>query len=619
MSAQAFRLLLVEDNPGDAELAREWIGDLLDMRIDVESAESLRTAISALHRTTFDGIILDLNLPDTTGVNTLDRLLPISSKTPIVIFAGMTAGLDISQLTQRTGVLGIVAKDGQPAEHLAQSVRSMLARASAERQHDQFRSLVTVMPDAVVVTDRAGRVQFLNPAARELLGRDEDDFIGELIDFAVEVGRVSDLEILRTGGRRSVELRVAECTWDYRSAFLATMRDVTEEKQLAEQLRQTQKMEALGLLAGGVAHDINNLLLVVMLYAELIRGADEPALFTDEAREIVDAVGRAQALTRQLLTFSRRQPVERAVINLSEVVAGMHAMLRRLMPMEIEITSLIDDDVWPTVGDRNQIEQVLMNLAVNARDAMRDGGHFMLRLENHKVAKARDGPAAGEYIRLSVSDDGCGIGAADRDRIFEPFFTTKARGQGTGLGLATSYAIVVQMGGHISFESTVGSGTTFTILLPRAAAGAPDEVKPAATTDRLKGSETILVVDDDQAVARATRKILEGKGYHVLSAANGAEAKNVLCEERSAAIDLVLSDVVMPLIGGPELAGFVLERAPTTPMIFMTGYSDHPITHQEGESTIQGFPVLLKPFRPKELLVLVRDVLDRAKVKAGDA
>nr|WP_280891671.1 response regulator [Jiella mangrovi] len=608
-------MLLVEDNPGDADLAREWIGGMLDIEINVESVETLNTAIKALSRTTFDGIILDLNLPDTTGEATLDRLLPVSSKTPIVIFAGATSGMEVAKLARKAGVLGIVAKDDSPSQHLEQSVRSMLDLASAERQHDQFRSLVTVMPDAVVVTDPLGRVQFLNPAARQLLGRNEDDFLGELIDFAVEVGRVSDLEILRPGGRRSVELRVAECTWDYRPAFLATMRDVTEEKRLADQLRHTQKMEALGLLAGGVAHDINNLLLVMMLYAELIRGAEEPALFHDEASEIVDAVSRAQALTRQLLTFSRRQPVEKVVFNVTDVVTGMHAMLRRLMPIEIEITSLIDDGVWPTIGDGNQLEQVLMNLAVNARDAMPKGGHFTIRLENHTLAQDWEGMPKGDYIRLKVSDDGCGIGPAERDHIFEPFFTTKARGQGTGLGLATSYAIVMQMGGHISFESKVGAGTTFSILLPRAESELLDQAETAVPPDRLRGNETVLVVDDDQAVARAARRILERKGYRVFSAANGAEAQTLLGSADGKTVDLVLSDVVMPLIGGPELAKFVIAHHPGTPVVLMTGYSDHPIARQEGESTIQGYPVLLKPFRPEELLVLLREVFDRTADK----
>lgn len=609
MAAELYRLLLVEDNPGDAELAREWIAGILDMKIDVENVVTLRNAIVALSEQAFDGVILDLNLPDTSGAETLDSIAPACVNTPIVIYAGVTEAIDLARLKHAGGVLDVVTKDGSPDVLLTQSVRSMLKHASAERHHDQFRSLVTAMPDAVVVTDRAGVVQFLNPAAKALLGKSEDDFIGELINFAVTVDRPSDLEILRAGGRRSVELRVAECTWDYCPALLATMRDVTEERQLSERLRQTQKMEALGLLAGGVAHDINNLLLVVMLYAEMIRGAEAPALFANEAGEIVDAVERAQALTRQLLTFSRRQPVERNVISIADIVVGIHSMLRRLMPVEIEITSLIDDDVWPTIGDTNQIEQVLMNLAVNARDAMPEGGRFTIGLENRTLAEATDGAPAGDYVCLKVSDEGSGIAEADRERIFEPFFTTKPRGQGTGLGLATSYAIVAQMGGHILLDTTVGAGTTFTILLPRADTGTEGEVEPAMPTNRLEGHETVLVVDDDQAVARAARHILEVNGYAVHAAANGAEAQNLL-DKGELCVDLVLSDVVMPLVGGPELGRFVIERFPDVPVVFMTGYSDHPITRQDGESTIEGCPVLLKPFRPQALLSLVRSVLD---------
>ncbi|TFF18046.1 response regulator [Jiella endophytica] len=607
--AELYRLLLVEDNPGDAELARDWIAGILDMKIDVENVVTLRNAITALSDGAFDGIILDLNLPDSTGAATLDNLVPACPNTPIVIFAGSNTALDLTALNHGAGVLEIVAKDDNPDVLLTQSVRSMLKHASAERHHDQFRSLVTVMPDAVVVTNRAGVVQFLNPAAKSLLGKSEDDFLGEIINFAVASDRPSDLDILRTGGRRSVELRVAECTWDYRPALLATMRDVTEERQLSERLRQTQKMEALGLLAGGVAHDINNLLLVVMLYADMIRSAEAPALFANEAGEIVDAVERAQALTRQLLTFSRRQPIERKVISIADIVVGIHSMLRRLMPVEIEITSLIDDDVWSTIGDTNQIEQVLMNLAVNARDAMPDGGRFTIGLENRTLAETTDGASPGDYLCLTVTDEGSGIADADRERIFEPFFTTKPRGQGTGLGLATSYAIVAQMGGHILLDTTVGAGTTFTILLPRAEKATGAETDTAMPANRLGGHETVLVVDDDQAVARAARHILEVNGYAVHAAANGAEAQNLL-DKGELSVDLVLSDVVMPLVGGPELGRYVIERFPDLPVVFMTGYSDHPITRQDGESTIEGCPVLLKPFRPQALLSLVRSVLD---------
>ena len=605
----SYQLLLVEDNPGDADLAREWIASLLDMDIQIEGADSLQKAVDAIGKAAFDGIILDLNPPDSRGMHTLDRLRAISAHVPIIVFAGLSDDVDHASLSSAAGVLNVLNKDESPSALLAQSVRAMLRHANAERRHDQFKSLVTVMPDAVVVTDRAGVVQFLNPAGQSLLGKSRDDLLGELMDFSVQAGQASDLEILTTSGRRSVELRVAECVWDYRPAYLATMRDVTEEKRLAEHLRQTQKMEALGLLAGGVAHDINNLLLVVMLYADLIRKSEKPGLFEEEAGEIVDAVERAQALTRQLLTFSRRHPIERAVLSVPDVVTGIDSMLRRIMPADIEVTTLIEDDVWPVVGDRNQIEQVLMNVAVNARDAMPNGGHFAITLENLSIPERQRAMPVGDYLCMRLSDDGCGIAEPTLSRIFEPFFTTKPRGQGTGLGLATAYAIIAQMGGQLSVDSTVDVGTTFTIMLPRADAAIAGVAQADRQPDALRGSETIMVVDDDQAVGRAARRILEEKGYHIVAAANGAEAKSALLRG-DCPVDMVLSDVVMPLMGGAELAEFILRSFPAIPVLFMTGYSDHPITHREGESTIEGFPVLLKPFRPHELLKMIRDVLD---------
>ncbi|MCW4115847.1 response regulator [Aurantimonas sp. MSK8Z-1] len=604
-----YRLLLVEDNAADADLAIEWITGILDLEVEVETAVNLSGATEKLASRTFDGVVLDLNLPDSTGVETLDRLHDVAPELPIIVCSGLNGSVDMGEVRTFSGVVDIIFKDDDPARLMAHSIRSMLRRAAVAWKHDQFLSLVTAMPDAVVVWDREGLVQFVNPAAQALFGRKAEEFEGELMSFAVEEGSSSDVEILRRGERRTAELRVTDCIWNRRPAFLAMMHDTTEEKRLAEQLRQTQKMEALGLLAGGVAHDINNLLLVMLLYADIIRKANRPDVFQTEAAEIVQAVERAQALTRQLLTFSRRQPVQMAVISIADVVTGMHSMLRRVLPANIEIATLVDENCWPVVGDSGQIEQVLMNLALNARDAMGDGGSFTIAIRNQRLSRAFGTLEPGEYLSLKVTDTGAGIPEDIQARIFEPFFTTKARGQGTGLGLATSYAIINQIGGEITVQSAVGAGTTFTILVPRASGEVARAAAPPGERADFAGSETVLVVDDDQAVARAASRILSGSGYRVVLATNGMEAQKRL-EKRGEAIQLVLSDVVMPLMGGLELAEFVGRELPDLPMILMTGYSDHPITRQDGESTIKGVPVLLKPFRPQELLKMVREVLN---------
>ncbi|MEF2072967.1 response regulator [Consotaella aegiceratis] len=612
----AHRLLLVEDNPGDAELAREWLAALVDLVLEIEAVSSLKGALEALRRSTFDGIILDLNLPDSRGIDTLQRLLAFTSDIPIIIYAGGVGNRDVEAAANAIGVSDVIVKEDSHLNLLAHSVRSMLRRAKAERQHDQFESLVSVMPDAVIVTDRSGVVQFLNPAAQELFGRAVEDFAGEQIGFSVKEGESSDLEIFADGKRRAAELRIGECVWNRRPAYVAMMRDVTEEKRLADQLRQTQKMEALGLLAGGVAHDFNNLLLVMLLYADIIAKDPAGAAVREEAGEILQAVMRAQALTRQLMTFSRRQPIETTIINIDGLVTGLHSMLRRLLPSNIEITSDFAEGLWPVLGDRGQIEQVLINLAVNARDAMSEGGRFSLELRNVSIRRHERSVPPGDYLCLTISDTGTGMSDEVRAHIFDPFFTTKARGEGTGLGLATSYAIVTRMNGEITCQSAPGDGAQFTILLPRAEKPAEKAVSEISELEGLGGSETVLVVDDDQAVARAACRILESKGYTVLLAGNGIEARHILAE-RAEPVDLVLSDVVMPKEGGPALSEHLRRRFNGLPVVFMTGYSDHPIAHSSGESTINGFPALLKPFKPHELLKLVRSSIDGARDGAG--
>jgi CheY-like chemotaxis protein len=387
---------------------------------------------------------------------------------------------------------------------------------------------------------------------------------------------------------------------------------MTEQKKLREQLLQAQKMEAVGLMAGGVAHDFNNLLLVMMIHAEMMRDDCEP---TDPKLpgivEIVHSIERARILTRQLLAFSRKQPTETSIINLGEIVAGVHSMLRRVLPATIEIVTIAADDAWQVCADRGQVEQVLMNLAVNARDAMPNGGRFGIEIENRQIGGPDYDLPRGDYVAMRVSDSGTGIEAENLGKIFDPFFTTKERGRGTGLGLSLCYGIIAQAGGSLTVESKPGVGTAFLVLLPRATRGGRDSVlRPEQPLEAAPGgSETILVVEDDQAVMRATVVTLTKKGYTVLTAGNGDEARRLI-DSRTEPLDLVLSDVVMPQLGGPELARLLAETRPDLPVVFMTGYSDYPITSENGDNRIDNRRAIMKPFHPRDLLSLIREVLD---------
>jgi two-component system cell cycle sensor histidine kinase/response regulator CckA len=475
-----------------------------------------------------------------------------------------------------------------------------------------FEHMVTVMPDAVVVTDPDGIVQFANPAALELFGKTAGELVGTAIGFSAKRGEACEIELARGEGSCDVAARVAACAWNGRPALLAVIRDITEQKRQGEHRHQTQKMEAIGSLAGGIAHDFNNLLLVMMIYAEMVRAEcaeGDPRL--PDITEVIRTVERAQALTRQLLAFSRKHPAHPVEVNLNDVVAGFQSALRDTLPANIEIATIFADQPWPVLADQAQIEHIIMNLVSNAIDAMPDGGRFVLEIQNRTIAPSNRSVMSGDCVALRVGDNGIGIDPAHVGRIFEPFFTTKARGRGAGLGLATCYGIVAQAGGSIAVASEPGKGTTFTILLPRAPGKAAEKPAETGETGEHRGHETILVVEDDVAVMRATSNILRTHGYGVVTAMNGDEACRVLQGERDK-IDLVLSDVVMPQLSGPALEKIVADKWPELPLVFMTGYSEQPVSHQDDGIRLENRPVLMKPFRANALLRIVRDTLDRA-------
>jgi nitrogen-specific signal transduction histidine kinase/CheY-like chemotaxis protein len=378
------------------------------------------------------------------------------------------------------------------------------------------------------------------------------------------------------------------------------------------QRRQASRMEAVGQLAGGIAHDFNNLLTAILGYAQLLseRPLGEPALA--EVAEIGRAAERAASLTRQLLAFSRQQVQKISVFVLNDVVSGMEPMLLRLLGADLRIQKDLAADLGRVRADHGQIEQVLLNLAVNARDAMPKGG--TLRIETGNVdldeayVAAHPAGAPGPYVMLAMSDEGCGMDAATLARIFEPFFTTKPAGKGTGLGLSTVYGIVKQSGGFVWVYSDPGRGSTFRVYLPRVEAAVTG--RPVSGTPRRvppKGTETVLLVEDDDLVRRFARDVLERNGYVVYEAASGPEAVNV-ARPNAAAIQLVLSDVVMPGMSGPVLRRRLDGLGVKAPILFMSGHAANAAALREIGN--QDTSLLLKPFTATDLLFKVRRVLD---------
>lgn len=610
-------LLLVEDNPADAELVREmldWPG--MPARYAVRHATRLADAISILRTESVAVVLTDLRLPDCSGLECVHALLKISRACPIIVLSGVSdETLELSCID--AGAQDYLNKEELRPAMLRRTIDRSISRLKEVRATEalrrQFEHLVGSIPDAVVVTDRRGTVLFGNDAALSLFGRGREEFVGSRFGLELKDGPVSELRIPGSNERRACDVHVVNCEWNGAPARLALIHDMTEQKRLDDHLKHAQKMEAIGLIAGGVAHDFNNLLAIMLVYAEMLRSefeADDPRLV--EIVEIVNSIDRAQALTRQLLAFSRKQASEPTVLNMVEVVAGVHSMLQRTLPATIDFVVLPGDHIWPVLADKGQLEQVLMNLAVNARDAMPSGGRFAIEIENRSIAKADHGVKPGDYVAVRVTDTGTGIPPEYLDRIFDPFFTTKERGHGTGLGLATCYGIIAQAGGSLTVESKLGVGTSFLILLPRTHRTDERPAAAEAEHEKLRGRETILVVEDDQAVMRAAAAALKRGGYTVLTAANGDEARR-LVQSQHGRIDLVLSDVVMPQLSGPELAEFLAETSPELPLVFMTGYSNYPITTERGDGRIANYRAIMKPFRPNVLLSTVREVLDQAE------
>jgi two-component system cell cycle sensor histidine kinase/response regulator CckA len=510
--------------------------------------------------------------------------------------------------------------------------RELEERKRAEAETGRFVALVEHSSDFIAMAGLDGNVLFVNGAGRRMLGIEPNDAVPRLEQFHTAEG-MKRAPIIQAQGRwegegelrhsrTGVLIPTSVSSFLMRDAdgapmgFATIQRDLREVRRMEQHMRQLQKMEAIGRLAAGVAHDFNNMLSVILSYGSLVMEA-LPASSTvrAEVEEMVSAGRRASQLTQQLLAFSRQQVLELRVASLNTIVSGMERMARRLLREDIQLTTALDPGIGSIKVDVGQMEQVILNLAVNARDAMPDGGTLTISTGSavvHDPPAADPSVPAGPYVTLQVSDTGTGMDDATLGRVFEPFFTTKAQGSGTGLGLATVFGVVKQSGGHIAVTSHVGKGTSFTIYLPRheepgrVAASEPAAARAARANG---GKETILIVEDEAQVRKLMDGILTRAGYKVVSAPNVTAALRS-ATELEGRIDLLLTDVVMPKMNGPQLAQRFASLRPNAKVLYVSGYMDVQIM-------ALGLEFLRKPFTPDALLERVRQVLDGATVPAG--
>jgi PAS domain S-box-containing protein len=638
--ADPLRILIVDDTPDHAQMVEAFIrlGDAWP-DAGIRTAFSYDQALQAFTRGTFDVAFFDYWLGSRDGISLLREIRERGHDTPVVVLTNRGAE-EVAVEAMKAGAADYLSKVNLTVEALERAIRHAIALHAEElqRRHaeaalraneERFRALVENSSDALMLVDAEGRMTYLSPSWMRILGWTSADMLRQSIfdvvhpdDRPLVGARMADT--LADPSKTIVEhvrFHHADGSWRVMEAvgvnhlaepsvasIVVNARDITERRRLEEALRQSQKLEAVGQLAGGVAHDFNNLLTAILGYCQLLlEDLPEPSPIRADLLEIQAAGDRAAAVTRQLLAFSRRELLHPRIVDINALVMQLERVLRRLITEQIELVTVLAPGLSPVHVDPVAVEQVLVNLAVNARDAMPGGGQITIETADVELDDrdplTRIAMRPGRYVMIVVGDTGDGMDTATQARVFEPFFTTKEQGKGSGLGLATIYGVVKQSGGYIWVESEPGRGTKFKVYLPPAAA--PETSRTTPPGDELAGWETVLLVEDEDAVRALAREVLRRHGYVVLEARHGVDGLRV-AERHMDDIHLLVTDVVMPRMSGRELAQRLGTVRPKMKTLFVSGYTNHALMPDD----LPGASFLPKPFTPAGFARCVRDILD---------
>src|SRR5579859_4442667 len=618
---ESLRVLLVEDNAVDAKLITALLRSS-SPGIQCSHVTRLDEALVRLGSDHLDVVLLDLNLDDSAGYETFHRVRQATAKAAILVLSASNDE-ELAIKTVREGAQDYILKGSFDGRLLLRSIRYALERKKSEEALRQsevtVRAIFENSLDGIVIFEDSGKCLEANAAAATLVGVPRDQLIGSrLCDFCergleevwaglagTKSGRGEFWMQPKNGARRLVDYCFTANILP--GQHLSVWRDVTEQKSVEEQLRDSQKMEAVGRLAGGVAHDFNNILGIISGHAELLESSASSPAERGRAEKIISATEKAASLTRQLLAFGRKQVMSLKLLDLATVLEGLSSMVDCLVGAEVQISIQAAKNIGLVRADQSQMEQVIMNLTANAREAMPEGGTLTITIDQYLSSTDQPELPPGEYVRLSISDTGAGMSQEVQSRIFEPFFTTKKTG--SGLGLSTVYGIVKQSGGYVTVQSAPQQGSTFRVYLPLAAGSEADHVTaPAPPISQLAGDETILLVDNEEDLRNAAAEYLEGCGYRVLTAGDGREAIEI-ADKYAGPISLVISDIVMPKASGRGVLEHMRKTRPGTEVLMISGYANDDMARHG--ITLDPSCFLQKPFTFQALSAKIKEMVGK--------